>query len=119
LPDLACTVRTRASTRDPPSLVIEDLDPGGDVRVRRFEGLEADAMLTLDDGPDRAVLGLHDLGDLGQGPDAEELVDRLDVLTLRLALGHERDERIAGDGVVQCLDGLLAAHLEARSSRGR
>ena len=93
-------------------LVVEDLDARRDVGLGRFEAEQPDALLALDDGSHGAVLGLHDLGDLGQRAHAVELVDRLDVLALGLALRDEGDERIAGHGAVERLHGLLAADLE-------
>ena len=93
-------------------LVGEDLDARRDERVAPFERDETQALLALDDGTHGAVLGLHDLGDLGERADRVELAGLGDVLPLGLALGHERDERIRGHSRVECLDRLLAADLE-------
>ena len=67
------------------------LDDGAQVRLGRREAVDAEAALALDDRPDRAVLELDDLGDLGQRADGVELGGVVDVLLLGLALGHERD----------------------------
>ena len=74
--------------------------------------MDAQAALALDDRPDRAVLELHDLGDLGQRADGVELGGIVDVLLLGLALGDERDGSALGDGGVERVDALLAADLE-------
>ena len=76
------------------------------------EAVDADAALALDDGPDGAVLELHDLGDLGDGADGVQLGRVADVLLLGLALGHERDRATGLGGGVQRRDALLAPHLE-------
>ena len=103
----------RASTsRSSGDLALEHLDAGRDVARLVLESEESQALLALHDGSHRAVLGLDHLGDLGQGADAVELVEALDVLSLGLTLGHERDERIAAHGHVEGLDRLVSAHLQ-------
>ena len=72
----------------------------------------AQALLALDDGANRAVLELDDLGDLGQRADLVQLGRVGDVLAVRLALGDQRDRRAVGDGLVERLDRLVAADLE-------
>ena len=69
----------------------------GEVRAVLREAVDADAALALDDGTHGAVLELDHLGDLGDGADRVQLGGVVDVLLLRLALGHERD-RAAGLG---------------------
>ena len=90
----------------------ELLDGGPQVRLGRREAVDAQAALALDDRPDRAVLELDDLGDLGQRADGVELGGIVDVLLLGLALGHERDGSALGDGGIERVDALLAADLE-------
>ena len=75
-------------------LVLQHLDARRDVALGRLEAQQAEALLALDDGAHGAVLGLHDLGDLGQRADAVQLVDVLDVLALGLALRDQGDEGI-------------------------
>ena len=62
-----------------------------DERVDLDEAEQAHALLALDDGTDRAVLELDDLGDLGQRADGVQLARLGDVLLLGLALRHQRD----------------------------
>ena len=76
----------------------EDLDSRRDVGIALLEGDQAQALLTLDDGTHGAVLGLHDLGDLGERADGVQLVGLVDVLALRLALRDQRDERMPRHG---------------------
>ena len=92
--------------------LLEVLHLGAEVRVGGLEAEEPDPALPLDDGTDRAVLELDDLGDLREGADLVELGGVDDVLALRLALRDERDHAVRGDGRVERVDALLAAHLE-------
>ena len=94
------------------ALVGELLDGRPQVRLGRGEAEDAQAALALDDGPDRPVLELDDLGDLGQGADGVELGGIVDVLLLGLALGDQRDGSAVGDRGVERVDALLAADLE-------
>ncbi len=88
----AWTVRMSASTSTPAGVVVvELLDAGDDVGAGADEAADADAALALDDGPDGAVLELHDLGDLGERPDFVQLGGLLDVFLLGLPLRHEGD----------------------------
>ena len=93
-------------------LVGDDLDGRAQVRTRLGEAVQLQARLALDDGPDRAVLQLDDLGDLGEGADGVQLGGIVDLLLLRLALGDERDRPALGDRGVERVDALLAADLE-------
>ncbi len=108
------TVRISAWTSTPDgvasassSMVASDVG-----RRSGVNAVDAQAALALDDGADRAVLQLDDLGDLGERADGVQLRRRGDVLLVRLALGHERDRPAVGDGGVQRGDALLAADLE-------
>ena len=94
------------------ALVGEFLDGRAEVRLGPGEAEDAQPALALDDRPDRPVLELHDLGDLGQRADGIELGGIVDVLLLGLALGDERDGPALGDRGVERVDALLAADLE-------
>ena len=109
----AWTVRISAWTSRPSGLS----SGSSSIVARRYgsvaaEAEDAQAALALDDRPDRAVLELDDLGDLGQGADGVELGGVVDVLLLGLALGDERDGPALGDRGVERVDALLAADLE-------
>jgi len=74
--------------------------------------------LTLDDGSDGPVLELHDLGDLGQRPDGVQLRRVVDLLALRLTLGHQRNRAVGGHGGVERGHALFAPHLERHDHLG-
>ena len=94
------------------------LGPHDDVRRGLDEAEDAQPALALDDGPDRAVLELDDLGDLGQRSDRVQLGRIVDLLALGLALGDQRDGSAGGDGRVQRGDALLASNLERHDHLG-
>ncbi len=100
------------------SLVADQLDARGDVLVGGLEREQPQPLLALHDGAHRAVLGLHDLSDLGQRADLVELIGRLDVLALGLALGDEGDERIGRDCLLERLDRLVAPDLQRHDHLG-
>ena len=109
----AWTLRTRAWTSTPVGNVVGQLlDRRGEVRRGGGEAADADTPLALDDGPDGAVLELHDLGDLGQRADLVELGGIGDLLLLGLPLGDERDGAAVLDGGIERGDALLAPDLE-------
>ncbi len=88
------------------------LDAGADERLGLREAVHAHAGLALDDRPDRPVLELDDLGDLGHRPDAVQLARIGDVLLVGLALGHQRDAAALGHGGIEGRDALLPADLQ-------
>src|SRR5688572_14029734 len=74
--------------------------------------MEPEPALALDDRSNCPVLELHHLGDLGQGPDLIQVGRVVDLLLLRLALGHQGDRATGRHSGVQGGDTLLAAHRE-------
>ena len=107
------TVRISAWTSRPSGLLSSSSSTSATMYgLRLDEAVQAEALLALDDGAHGAVLELDDLGDLGQGADGVQLGRVGDVLLLGLALGHEGDRRVVGDGLVERLDRLVAADLE-------
>src|SRR5207249_2531398 len=78
------------------TLVADLLDARTQIRAGLDKAMESQAALTLDDGPDRAVLQLDDLGDLRQRANRVQLGWVVDVLLLSLALGHEGDRSAFG-----------------------
>ncbi len=97
---------------------VDLLGPDDDVRTRLGEAEHLEPGLALDDGPDRAVLQLDDLGDLGQGADLVELRGIFDLLALRLALSHQGDGPARLDGGVEGGDALVAPNLERHDHLG-
>ena len=71
--------RPRASSR---LVVVDQLDARLEVRIGLHQVEQPDAALPLHDGADGPVLEPDDLGDLGQGADGVELVNRADLLGL-------------------------------------
>ncbi len=88
------------------------LDTGLDIGARRSEAVDAQARLALHDRADRAVLELHDLGDLRERPDGVQLSGVGDVFLLSLALRDERNGSAVGHRRVERVDALLAADLQ-------
>ena len=80
--------------------------------------MDPEAALALDDRPDRAVLELDDLGDLGERADVVQLRGLFDLLLLGLALGDEGDGTARADGGIERVDALLAADLERHDHLG-
>ena len=109
----AWTVRMRAWISTPSGVSSgKFLDGRLQVRIRGGEPVDAQAALSLDDGADGPVLELDHLGDLGERPDRVQLGRVLDVLLIRLSLGHEGDGSAIGDGGIERVDALLPTDLE-------
>ena len=108
------TVRTSAWTSRPVAGSSSTISMRARMNGSDCDELEqAQTLLALDDGPHGAVLELDDLGDLGQRADRRKArTGSLMSSRSGLALGDERDGRAVGDGLVEGLDGLVAADLE-------
>ena len=108
----AWTVRTSAWTSTPSGFSSVSTSTARRMYGSFSSNEEAQALLALDDGTHRAVLRLHDLGDLRQRADRVELARLGDVLALGLALRHEGDRPTSATAASSGFDGLVAADLE-------
>ncbi len=80
---------------------------------------QPDPALALDDGADRPVLEADELGDLGQRPDAVQLVHAVDLFGVAVALGDEGHRRVRAHGALEGLDAAVATDLEGHDHLGK
>ena len=88
------------------------LDPRLEVRLGLHQVEQTDPALSLDDRTDGAVLEADHLGDLGEGADAVQLVNRADLFGIARALGNQRERLRGAHGAVDRLDAAVTADLQ-------